>query len=119
MSGFIMTRTFVGLALTAWILAPGTPAALAHEGHDHKFMGVVSALHESHLEVKDVKGKATSLVLEAQTRVRRGRSILRVADIKVGDRVVVTARQVKGKDGKAVYMVREVQLGATPVAAKK
>jgi hypothetical protein len=103
-----MTR-MMALVLTGLLL---TPAVLpAHEGHDHKIMGVVSVIHENHLEVKDLKGKATSLVLGTATRIRRGKMIVRSADIKVGDRVVVVYRETKDKAGKVTVTVREVQLG--------
>ena len=85
--------------------------ALAHPGHVHKVMGVVSVIHENHLEVKDAQGKATTFTLDAKTRIRRGKTILKAADIKAGDRVVVVANETKGKDGKAVVTVTEVQLG--------
>jgi hypothetical protein len=74
-------------------------------------MGVVSMVHENHLEVKDTQGKATTFTLDAKTRVRRGKTILKIADIKSGDRVVVLSSESKDKDGKAVLTVTEVQLG--------
>jgi hypothetical protein len=69
-------------------------------------------IHENHLEVKDAEGKAITFTLDAKTRIRRGKSILKIADIKTGDRVVVVSNESKGKDGKATVTVTEVQLGA-------
>lgn len=86
-------------------------ALLAHPGHAHKTMGVVSTIHENHLEVKDTQGKATTFTLDAKTRIRRGKTILKAADIKIGDRVVVLTSESKDKDGKALVTVTEVQLG--------
>ena len=57
------------LALAAGLLAPA--AVVAHEGHDHKTQGTVSAIHENHLEVKDAKGKLTTFALEPTTKIRR------------------------------------------------
>lgn len=85
--------------------------AVAHPGHAHKTMGVVSVIHENHLEVKDTQGKATTFTLDAKTRIRRGKAVLTAADIKTGDRVIVVTAETKGKDGKAVLTVTEVQLG--------
>jgi hypothetical protein len=100
-------RTFF---LTATIFAfPGL--LLAHPGHAHKTMGVVTMIHENHLEVKDTAGKSTTFTLDAKTRVRRGKTLLKAADIKPGDRVVVLSNESKDKDGKAVVSVTEVQLG--------
>ena len=105
-----MTRR--DFCLTTIILA--SPALLwAHPGHAHKTMGVVTTIHENHLEVKDTQGKATTFTLDAKTRIRRGKSVLKAADIKTGDRVVVVTNETKDKDGKAIVTVTEVQLGTT------
>jgi hypothetical protein len=98
------------LLLSAVMLA--LPAFLfAHPGHAHKTMGVVTVVHENHLEVKDAKGKATTFTLDAKTRIRRGKAILKAEDIKTGDRVVVVTNETKDKNGKATVLVTEVQLG--------
>jgi hypothetical protein len=84
----------------------------AHPGHAHRTMGVVTMIHENHLEVKDTQGKTTTFTLNAKTRVRRGKTILAASDIKTGERVIVVHNESKGKDGKPVITVTEVQLGA-------
>ena len=100
-------RTFLGSA--ALLALP--VLAVAHPGHAHKTMGVVSVIHENHLEVKDAQGKTTTFTLDAKTRIRRGKTILKIADIKSGDRVIVVSNESKGKDGKVTMVVTEVQLG--------
>jgi hypothetical protein len=103
----LLFAVVAGVALAA-------PVALsAHEGHDHKVMGVVTAIHENHLEVKDVKGKITTHTIAATTKITRAKTKLAVSDIKVGDRVVVTTRETKDKAGKAVINVVSVQLGVS------
>jgi hypothetical protein len=82
-------------------------------------MGVVSAIHENHLEVKDAKGKVTTHTLATATKISRGKTKLIVGDIKVGDRVVVTTRETKDKAGKAVVTVVSVQLGVSSTAATR
>lgn len=51
---------FKMLLLVVALLTVGTPIA-AHEGHAHKTMGVVSMIHENHLEVTDLKNKKSTL----------------------------------------------------------
>jgi hypothetical protein len=102
------------------ILALVAPISLAaHPGHDHKVMGVVNAIHENHLEVKDAKGKLTTHTLDATTKITRGKLKVAAADIKVGDRVVVTSRETKDKAGKAVMNVVSVQVGVAETAPPK
>ena len=103
-----MTRLVSVLLAALFIAAP----ALAHPGHDHKVMGTIAVLHENHLEVKDAQGKTTALMLDAKTKILRGKTAVKVADLKVGDRVVVTAAESKGKDGKVTLMVKLIQVGA-------
>jgi hypothetical protein len=99
------------LAILAALALPALSAA--HPGHAHKVMGVVSMIHENHLEVKDAKGKATTFTLDEKTRIRRGKTILKTADIKVGDRAIVAYTETKDeKTGKPSVTVTEVQLGA-------
>ena len=111
-----MTRRTL-LVMTFVIAA--APLVWAHEGHDHKLMGVVSSVHDNQLEVKDAKGKASSFTLDAKTKVRRGKTILKAADIKTGDKVVVVSRETKDKAGKVSVSVLEVQVGAAAATTTK
>ena len=111
-----MTRRTL-LALAGLLVVPAF--VLAHEGHTHKLMGVVSMIHENHLEVKDTKGKASTFTLDEKTKIKRGTTILKAADIKAGDRVIVLSKQTKDKAGKVTVNVVEVQLGVSTTAAKK
>jgi hypothetical protein len=107
----VTRRTLLSmLGILALVAVPALSAA--HPGHAHKVMGVVSMIHENHLEVKDTKDKASTFTLDEKTRVRRGKTILTAADIKVGDRVIVVYAETKDeKTGKTSVTVTEVQLG--------
>jgi hypothetical protein len=107
----VTRRTLLSMfGMLALVAAPALSAA--HPGHAHKVMGVVSMIHENHLEVKDTKDKASTFTLDEKTRVRRGKTILTAADIKVGDRVIVVYAETKDeKTGKTSVTVTEVQLG--------
>ena len=105
-------RWLLAFAVVTLLAAPRV--VIGHEGHDHKVMGVVSMVHENHLEVKDAKGKTTTVTLGPTTKIRRAKAVVAAADIKVGDRVVVTTRETKGKDGKPIVTVMAVEIG-TPV----
>jgi hypothetical protein len=110
---------FVALVLAAVLLAPA--ALAAHEGHTHKTLGTVSAIHENHLEVTDAKGKMTTFALAPTTKIRRAKAKAAAGDIKVGDRVVVTTLETKDKAGKVAVNVVDVQIGvaAVPTAKKQ
>lgn len=106
-----MTRSTFCLSLAALLIAPA--AVWAHEGHVHKTMGTVTMVHELHVEVKDLKGVLSQYTLDDKTKIRRGKTALKLADIKVGDRVVVSTLESKDKaTGKVTKRVTEVQLGA-------
>lgn len=94
--------------------------AWAHEGHAHKVMGTVSAIREPQLEVKATDGKTSTMTITEKTKVVRGKAAIKLADIAIGDRVVVTATETKGKDGKTSLVANQIQLGtATTPSAKK
>jgi hypothetical protein len=113
-----MTRTIVTVLAAAFAL---TAAPLsAHEGHAHKVMGTVTMVHDNHVEVTDAKGKKTALTVDAKTKIWRGKSPLRIADVKVGERVSVTYEEIKSKvkTEKSKMLVKMIQLGVTPAPAK-
>ena len=113
-----MSRRFIiGAALVAALAIPAY--VRAHEGHPHKVMGTVTTLHENHLEVKATDGKSSTITLNAKTKILRGKTTVKVDDIKPGERVVVTAIETKGKDGKTTKIATEVRLGAVTTTAAK
>lgn len=99
----------MAISIAALVLTM-TPTVGAHEGHAHKTMGVVSMIHENHLEVTDLKEQKKTFALDTSTKITRGKTRLRVEEIKVGERVVVTYQQVKDKDGKVTEVVKTVQV---------
>ncbi len=103
------------LALSVLPVAP----LLAHGGHEHKVMGTVSMIRDTHLEVKETDGKTSTFTLDEKTRVLRGSTVVARADIKSGDRVVVTTEETKDKSGKAAVMVKEVRLGTAADASTR
>jgi hypothetical protein len=113
-----MTRRFIlGAALVAALAFPGY--ALAHEGHAHKVMGTVTTLHENHLEVKTTDGKTSTITLNEKTKILRGKTKIKVDDIKPGERVVVTALETKGNDGKPTMVATDVRVGGANTTASK
>jgi hypothetical protein len=104
-----MIRWLIMAAALMAVVAVST-VAVAHEGHAHKVMGTVAALHENHLEVKAVDGKTTTITLDDKTKVFRGKAKATAQDIKPGERVIVTFVEKKGPDGKATMIATEVRL---------
>jgi len=98
-----MKRT-VFAALFACALAP---LVSAHEGHDHKIMGTIAAIHDTSVDVKATDGKTSTITLNDKTRILRGTTAMKIADLKAGDRVVVTATG----GGKDPFVAKEVRLG--------
>lgn len=90
------------------------PLALAHEGHAHKYMGAVTAVHvdKNHVEMKTTDGRAVGFYVTEATKFVRGKEPCSFADLKPGTRVVVTATQDANKKTTA----SEVQLGAAKKA---
>lgn len=105
---------FVGLFLAVALVIPGR--LLAHEGH--KVMGTVTAVDASHVEVKDKEGKIVSIALTTETKYRKpgakatapAQSAV-AADVKVGQRVVVSVKE----DGEKMTAT-DVMLGAAESA---
>lgn len=110
-----MKKLLTILMLTLAVAAPG----YAHDGHDHKIMGMVTTIQNGQLQVKATTGQMSTLVLNDKTKVVMGKMAHKVADIKVGDRVVVTATDMKDKSGKTTLVAKQIALAAAPVTAAK
>jgi hypothetical protein len=103
--------------LTQFVLAAAfalglAPLALAHEGHDHKIMGTVAAVHDTSVDVKAADGKVSTITLNDKTKILQGTTAMKAADIKTGARVVVTATG----GGKDPFVAKEVRIGAAKAA---
>jgi len=80
------------------ILAVLLPAGLAaHEGHEHKVMGTVTAVDATHLELETQEGEALSIRLTDETEYKKGKEPATAADVKVGVRAVVTMVEEEGR----------------------
>lgn len=102
-------RKFALALLFASVVAP---FAAAHEGHDHKIMGTLAAVHENSVDVKATDGKQSTITLSDKTRILRGTTAVKLADLKAGDRVVVTATG----GGKDPFVAKEIKVGAATAA---
>lgn len=104
-------RWIAGVAVIAALAIPA--ASWAHEGHSEKVMGTVSKVDGNHVMVKTTAAKTVTVMLDAKTKITRGKTTLKAADVKVGDRVVA-----EGPLEKEMLMATSVQLGAaTPTGA--
>ena len=95
------------LALTVSLIAS---SVLAHPGHDHKILGTVTMAASDHVMVKDKDGKDVTVHITADTKVLQAKKAMKVADIKSGQRVVITAVTVKEKDAEKL-VAKTIELG--------
>ena len=88
-----MNRTWcAGVALVVALAFPSV--MLAHEGHPHRFLGTLSSVQGSQLEVKTTDGKTVVFTLDAKTVIQQGRAKAELKELKVGERIVVSALPV-------------------------
>lgn len=105
-----MKKTWVSvIAVAGLLLMPG--AVRAHKGHDHKVIGTISGIQGKNLMVKTTDGKTTMVMLDANTRVTRGKAAVDATELKIGDRVVAT-----GPEEKEMVTAKTVEIGAAPAA---
>ena len=112
--GDTMMKRFSATVLALAVLALGSGARLlAHEGHEHKVMGTVTMAAADHVMLKDKDGKDVTVKVTKDTKVK-AKPAIKVEDIKVGTRVVVTAVEEKDKSMTA----KSIEVGAAPAATK-
>jgi hypothetical protein len=109
-----MIRRALVTVLALAVLALGSSARLlAHEGHEHKVMGTVTMAAADHVMLKDKDGKDVTVKVTKDTKVK-AKPAVKVEEIKVGTRVVVTAVEEKDKSMTA----KTIEVGAVAAATK-
>ncbi|MEO7276107.1 MAG: hypothetical protein ABIX28_18155 [Vicinamibacterales bacterium] len=109
-----MMKRLVAAALAFAVLALGSGARLlAHEGHEHKVMGTVTMAAADHLMLKDRDGKDVMVKVTKDTKVK-AKPAVKVQEIKVGSRIVVTAVEAKDKS----LTAKSIEVGAVAAATK-
>ena len=108
-----MKRLFATVLALA-VLALGSGAQLlAHEGHEHKVMGTVTMAAADHVMLKDKDGKDLMVKVTKDTKIK-AKPAVKVEDIKVGTRIVITAVEEKDKSMTA----KSIEVGAVAAATK-
>ena len=108
-----MIRHGIGVFLMVCALLVGGDRLFAHDGHEHKVMGTVTMAAADHVMLKDKEGKDVTVKVTKDTKVKSKPS-MKVEQIKVGTRVVITATMEKDKSLKA----KTIEVGVAPAAAK-
>ena len=104
------TRLIAAAILSTVLLVTGR--ARAHEGHVHKVMGTLTTRHDNRLQVKATDGKLAEITLNEKTKILRAGKEATLADIKDGERLVVTAVETKNTDGKTTLVATQISLAA-------
>ena len=104
------------LAVVAAVVLLSSVAALAHEGHPHRFMGTVSVVQDKQIEVTLTDGKVVTFALDAKTIYRQGKTKVIGRLPKNGERVVVSAMPVETAD--EIMIAVTVQLPVPTTATR-
>lgn len=107
-----MTGRFILAIMAAAVttLALGGVAS-AHPGHEHKIMGTVTMAAPDHVMLKDKDGKDATVSINRDTKFLRAKKAMKVSDVKVGMRIVVTA-VTDDNDDKSI--AKTIELGPDP-----
>jgi hypothetical protein len=113
-----MTRRTAMLA-AVFLTAP--IVGMAHEGHEHKLMGTVTAVQAdgNRVEIKTVKGDKAAFLVNADTKFLKGTSAAARTALTPGTRVVAEGKMVDN-----VLVATTVRIGgaaetATPKASPR
>ena len=110
-----MTRRFILTITPAAVMTIALGGmAIAHPGHEHKIMGTVTMAAADHVMLKDKDGKDATVSINKDTKILRAKKAMKVSDVTVGMRIVVTA-VTDDNDDKSIAKI--IELGPDP--AKK
>ncbi len=103
------------IALVIGVLGLGLASVVrAHEGHAHSVMGTVLKVSPGQVEIQTKDGKTETVVLTHKTAVTRDKAPAKLADVAVGDRVVIDVGT-----GSKPLKARSIRLGAEAAAKPK
>jgi hypothetical protein len=108
----IRRATMALIALFTLALASSS-IVRAHEGHDHKILGTITMAAADHVMLKEKDGKDVTVKVTKDTKVK-SKPAMKVEEIKVGTRVVVTATEEKDKSMTA----KLIEVGVSGTEAK-
>ena len=100
-----MLVAMIGLAL----LVSAPAIVRAHDGEVHKVMGTIASIQDKNLMVKEANGKTMMVMLDAKTKITRGKATVPAGELKVGDRIVAS-----GPEEKEMITAQTVQIGVAP-----
>ena len=106
-------RNWIVVAIAALVLSAPVHV-LAHGGHVHKVLGTVTDVDYPHFDVQTTDKKTVTLMLDAASKITRGKSKVDDTDIKIGDRVSAETEEKGG-----MMMVKILKLGTPAPPAKK
>jgi hypothetical protein len=101
----MMKRFLAVLSAVAILALPGR--LLAHEGHAHKVMGTITAIDAARVEVDTKDGKKESYPLTKDTKCMRGKAAAALADVKKGERVVLSVVEKDGQKSVTEILLSE------------
>jgi hypothetical protein len=107
-----MNRKWLIGAVVAALAIPAS--ARAHGGHAHKVMGTIESISGAHVTIKATDGKTVMVMLDAKSKITKGKTKVQASALRVGDRVVA-----EGPEQKDVILATTVKLGETPAPAAK
>jgi len=105
----------IWIAAVALLVTCAVPAvSFAHGGHAHKVMGTVSSIDGQNVTVETTDGKSVTVVMDAKTKITRGKIKVDATSVKVGERIVA-----EGAEDKTMIRATSVQLPAPPATTAK
>jgi ribosomal protein S1 len=82
-------------------------------GNEQHVMGTVTAIDNGSITVRTTAGSSVTIQLDPKTRFTKGGSAAAIAELKVGDRVVIHAMKDHDK-----LIARTVKFGSTSTVPK-
>lgn len=108
----MMTRRLILATAAAVVLTIALGGvATAHPGHEHTIMGTVTMAAADHVMLRDKDGKDATVSINKETKFLRSKKAMKVSDVKVGMRIVITA-VTDANDDKSIAKI--IELGPDP-----
>ena len=99
------------LTLVVLTLAISAATVFAHE---HKVLGTVTSTSADQVMMKTTDDKAVTVKVTGDTKVTKGKEVVKITTVKEGTRIVVTT-----ESDEAPYTATLIEIGKTPESSPK
>jgi hypothetical protein len=88
----------------------GFPEYFPHRFKNHGLFGIIQELDNSSFVVKSKNGNIVTVLIDKNTKIKRGFSEIKFSDLKIGEKVIVLGEPQRDEDAIKAVLIRVFEI---------